>query len=144
MPAYVINWLQHFNINFLVKLFFYYLKKQKEVNLSTFIVHIFWEGHKILRNLHHLLIFPKLTNIPRLSVWNNLKGVLGTIHRGEESENVNFCLFSVRKTCLHSGKGVQKSWKCAYIVYERSLNVLWPFIANNTCDDMANIKISKL
>ena len=39
---------------------------------------------------------------------------------GVESENANFCLFLVLKACLRRGEGVQKSYKCAYVIYEWS------------------------
>ena len=53
---------------------------------------------------------------------------LGTIHiscnhffGGGGSENVNFWLFSVLKTCLRRWEGGPKSKKCDYVIYEWSL-----------------------
>ena len=40
----------------------------------------------------------------------------------DESENANFCLFLVLKTCWRrGGRGVQKSQKCDDVIYEWSL-----------------------
>ena len=103
---------------------------------------------KKMSNYMHavLAIFQFLQNgtfKPMHEIWIFLaKSILLKHYEYEGIENDNSCLFSVHKTCL-CREGVQKAWKCAYIIYEWSLNE-WTLFLNeapytswgqhNTCD----------